>query len=168
MPGARLLRIANEYRMPSLEIICIAQREPSDFSDLPFTVKAETRLVSHRRPEPLFQSDFDGLHGCIYHVTDGQSPTCYDLLVRAWYDEQGNPSGGDENVEFREEYAGAVKRMLEELLRASPVGQVLFTTDYQFGPEDARRCGPLSFAEFAEPYNAGQVRMNTAYLITAA
>lgn len=60
-----------------------------------------------------------------------------------------------------------MKRMLEELLRASPVGQVLLTTDYQFGPGDARRRGPLSFAEFAELYNAGQVRMDTAYLITA-
>src|SRR5438132_9197480 len=105
--------------MPSLEIICIAQIEPSDFSNLPFTVKSEKKLISHRSPNPLFQSDFDRLHGFIYHVSDGQSPTCYGLLVRNWYGEQGNASDVDENVEFREEYAGAMNQMLEELLRYS-------------------------------------------------
>ena len=154
--------------MPSLEIICIGQQEPSDFSDLPFRVTADKELVSHRSPDPLFQSDFNGLRGCIYHVLDGSSPTCYDLLVRDWYDEHGNTNEADENVEFREEYAGAVKRMLEELLDSSPVGQVLFTTDYQFGPEEAQRFGPLTFAEFKGLYNAGEVRMNAAYLITAS
>jgi hypothetical protein len=153
--------------MPSLEIICISQREPGNFSDLPFRVQAEKKLVSHRSPKPLFQSDFDKLHGCIYHVSDGRTPTCYDLLVRDWYDEQGVDPAFEENVEFREEYSGAMMQMLEELLRSSPVGQILFTTDYQFGPEEARRYGPLSFAEFAGLYNAGQVRMNASYLITA-
>src|ERR1700750_1934075 len=146
--------------MPSLEIICIGQQEPSDFSDLPFRVKAGKELVSHRSPNPLSQSDFDRLEGCIYHVLDGSSPTCYDPLVRDWYGEHGNSNGADENVEFREEYSGAVKGMLEELLGSSPVGQVLFTTDYQFGPEEARRFGPLSFAEFRRLYNAGKVQMN--------
>jgi hypothetical protein len=58
--------------------------------------------------------------------------------------------------------------MLEELLNSSPVGQVLFTTDYQFGPEEAERFGPLLFAAFKQLYNAGKVRMNAAYLITAS
>jgi hypothetical protein len=90
--SVRLLCIAYDRHMPSLEIICIAQREPSDFSNLPFTVKAEKKLVSHRSPNPLFHSEFDRLHGFIYHVSDGQSPTCYSLLVRNWYDEQGDAS----------------------------------------------------------------------------
>src|SRR5207237_8518459 len=140
----------------------------SDFSSLPFKVRAEKELVSHHSTNSLFQSDFDRLRGYIYHVLDGSTLTCYELLVRDWYDEHGNSNGADENVEFREEYAGAVKRMLEELLNSSPVGQVLFTTDYQFGPEEAERFGPLLFAAFKQLYNAGKVRMNAAYLITAS
>ena len=154
--------------MPSLEIICIDQQEPTNFSNLPFRVKAEKELVSHRRPDPLFQLDFERLRGCIYHILDGSSPTCYDLLVRDWYDKQGNPNGADENVEFRDEFAQAMKQVLEQLLASSPIGQILFTTDYQFGPTEVQRHGPLSFAEFKELYNAGKVRMNAAYLITAS
>ena len=154
--------------MPSLEIICIDQQEPTDFPNLPFRVKAEKELVSHRRPDPLFQVDFDGMRGCIYHVLDGSSPTCYDLLVRDWYDKQGNSNGADENVEFREEFAEGMKQVLEKLLACSPVRQILFTTDYQFGPKEVQRYGPLSFAEFKELYKSGKVRINAAYLITAS
>ena len=164
--SVRLLRIREKF-MPSLEIICIDQQEPTDFPNLPFRVKAENVLVSHRRPDPLFQSDFNRLQGCIYHVLDKNSLTCYDLLVRDWHDEQGNPNDFDEKVEFREEYAEAMKQVLEQLLDSSPIGQILFTTDYQFGPMEAQRHGPLSFTIFKELYNAGKVRMNAAYLISA-
>lgn len=153
--------------MPSLEIICINQQEPSDFSQLPFTVKSKKELVSHRTPTALFQFDFDKLNGCIYHILDGEGSTCYDLLVRDWYDSEGNLNG-DENIEFRDEYAIAMKEMIKELLSSSPVGQILFTTDYQFGPEETQKFGPMLFAEFQELYSAGKVRMNASYLITAS
>lgn len=154
--------------MPSLEIICINQQKPSDFSQLPFIVEAEKELVSHRTPAPLFQLDFDKLSGCIYHLLDGNSPTCYDLLVRDWYDSEGNSNSRDDNVVFRDEYAAVLKRVLEELLSSSPVGQILFTTDYQFGPEVTQRFEPMPFVEFQELYNAGKVRMNASYLVTAS
>ncbi len=156
--------------MPSLEIICIGQSTPCDFSQLPFTVKAEKELVSHRLPNPLFQSDFGKSSGYIYHILDSCEPmcfTCYHLLKRDWYDEHGNDNGLDENIEFREEYEASMIQMLEELLLASPVSQILFTTDYQFGPEVAQRNEVISFATFKELYNAGKVRMNASYLISA-
>ena len=156
--------------MPSLEIICIGQSEPLDFSGLPFVVKADRELKSYRSPAPLFQPDFDRLTGCIYHVLDNCQPaccTCYELLVRDWYDEGGNSNGRDENIEFGDQYADGMKRLLEALLASSPSGQILFTTDYQFGPAEAERCGPMTFATFKDLYNAGEVRMNAAYLITA-
>lgn len=93
--------------------------------------------------------------------------TCYHLLKRDWYDEHGNDNGLDENIEFREEYEASMIQMLEELLLASPVSQILFTTDYQFGPEVAQRNEVISFATFKELYNAGKVRMNASYLISA-
>lgn len=156
--------------MPSLEIICIGQTEPLDFSDLPFVVKADRELKSHRAPQPLFQQDFDKLKGCIYHVLDNYHPgcgTCYELLVRNWYDEIGNSNGRDKNVEFRNEYSDGMKRLIEKLLEYSPIGQILFTTDYQFGPEEAQRFGPMTFDVFKDLYNVGRVRMNAAYLITS-
>ncbi|MBW4638338.1 MAG: hypothetical protein KME05_08890 [Gloeocapsa sp. UFS-A4-WI-NPMV-4B04] len=154
--------------MPSLEIICINQQEPSDFSQLPFIVEVEKELGSHRIPAPRFQLDFDKLSGCIYHLLDGNSPTCYDLLVWDWRDSEGNCNGRDESVVFKDEYAAALKGVLEKLLSSSPVGQILFTTDYQFGPEVTQRFEPMPFVEFQELYNAGKVRMNASYLVTAS
>jgi hypothetical protein len=54
--------------MPSIEIVCIGQLEPSDFIRLPFAVRSGSELKSDRRPKPLFQEDFDSLKGCIYHL----------------------------------------------------------------------------------------------------
>ena len=153
--------------MPSLEIICVNQSEPSDFSHLPFTVKAGRELISHRRPTPFFQDDFDKLKGCIYHLLDEGGVTAYDLLIRDWYNEDGNSNGLDDNVEFREEYASSVKIMLNQLLSSSPVQQILFTTDYQFGPKTVERHEPMSFAEFWQLHETGEVRMNASYIITA-
>ncbi|PSB15148.1 hypothetical protein C7B65_25145 [Phormidesmis priestleyi ULC007] len=151
--------------MPSLEIICIQQLEPTDFSHLPFRVEAETVLTSHRSPQPLFQGDFDKLQGCIYHLLDEKSVTAYNLLKRDWYRE-GDDS--DDNVEFKDEYLPLVKSLLKQLLAASPVGQILFTTDYQFGSDGAERYGSISFSEFWQMHNAGKVKMNASYLISAS
>ena len=151
--------------MPSLEIICIKQLEPTDFSHLPFRIEAETVLTSHRSPQPLFQADFDKLEGCIYHLLDEKSITAYNLPKRAWYRENDD---SDDNVEFKDEYSPLVKSLIEQLLAASPVGQILFTTDYQFGPNGAKRYRPISFSEFWQIHNAGKVRMNASYLISTS
>ncbi len=148
--------------MPSLEIICLNQLEPSNVSHLPFIVEAEAKLVSHRSPKPLFQADFDQLKGCIYHFLDG-GVTAYDLLKRDWYHGDDN---SDDNVEFIEEYAPSVKEFLQQLLAVSPVGQILFTTDYQFGPDSGEKYGPLSFDEFWKMHDAGKIKMNHSYLVT--
>src|SRR5262245_55372349 len=103
--------------MPSVEIICIGQPEPSDFSDLPFAVAAENRLKSHRSPEPLFQPDFDQLQGCIYHLGNPRlkkpdargAYTTSDLLIDWW-----------ELIHFKPRYVRHVQRLLRELLAASP------------------------------------------------
>ena len=152
--------------MPSLEFVCIGQDEPIKFSQLSFTVEAEKELVSHRRPQPLFQSDFDKLQGCIYHLLDERDVTAFDLFKRDWY---GNDSAGDEtdiNVEFRTEYVDCVKVLLRQLIMSSPTHQLLFTTDYQFGP-DEQRFEPISLAEFWEIHEAGKLCMNALYSINS-
>ena len=61
--------------MPSIEIVCVDQIEVSDFSHLPFAIKAMTTLKSDRSPRPLFQPDFDALKGCIYHLGNPELKT---------------------------------------------------------------------------------------------
>jgi hypothetical protein len=154
--------------MPSIEVICVNQLEPIYFIDLPFRVQAEKELIAHRSPYPLFQSDFDGLKGCIYHLLEEGGITAYELLERDWYDDDGNSNGLEDNLEFIEEVAPYVHSMLETLLKSSPVKQVLFTSDYQFGPKPAKRFAPIPFAKFWELHDIGKIRMNAAYWINAS
>jgi len=53
--------------MPSIEIISVQQKSPSDFGEMPFAVSVEKELVSHRSPS-LFQNDFNQMRGYIYHL----------------------------------------------------------------------------------------------------
>src|SRR5579864_4371248 len=79
---------AKEALVPSIEIICIGQLNAGGFSHLPFAVESGTELKSHRMPRPLFQEDFAGLKGCIYHLGNPDLKTrrknriffAYDLL----------------------------------------------------------------------------------------
>lgn len=132
---------------------------------MPFVVKSENKLVSDRWPSPIFKSDFDNLSGCMYHLRDG-GPTCFDLLKKDWYDQDGNKTESVENIKFKDEFAEHVKNLLQSLLIASPVGKILFTTDYQFGPKDVEKNGPITFIEFWTLHDSGNIRMNASYLIT--
>jgi hypothetical protein len=69
-------------------------------------------------------------------------------------------------VEFRDEYKDSIKLLLDGLLVSSKSGQILFTSDCQFGPEKAFRVGPVSISEFWDLHDAGKVRMNALYSIT--
>ncbi len=151
--------------MPSIELVAIDQEEPFNCSSLPFKVKVNSELVSHRCPSPLFQSDFDALEGHIYHLLDG-GVTAYDLLKRDWYDVDGNSNGMDENIEFRDEYKSSVVHFISELLESSGKHIVLFTSDYQFGPAVTQRYGQINVKKFWDLHDSGSLRMNTSYLIT--
>jgi hypothetical protein len=147
--------------MPSIEIICIGQAQPSDFSRLPFAVEAETQLRSHRGSSSLFQQDFDRVQGCIYHLgnpylKDPDAPGAYfasQLLVEWW-----------ERLEFQAEYIPSVNQLLEALLTASPGGRVLFTSDYQFGPRPRRRFVRWrTLDEFWTLHDTKRLHMNALY-----
>ncbi len=153
--------------MPSIEIISINQKEPTDCSSFPITVEIGGDLVSHRTPSPLFQSDFDELEGYIYHVLDGEGPTACNLLKQDWYDEEGNSNGLDENIEFIDEYKDSVKLLLDKLLHSSKTGEILFTSNYQFGPKKAIRVGPMSILDFWNLHDAGKLRINASYYVKA-
>ena len=149
--------------MPSIEIVCIGQSEVSDFNNLPFRLFAEDHLASHRSPHPLFQPEFDTLQGCIYHLCNpDRGYSAYDLLT---------PGPEEDDLErewwaciyFLPAFAPSVRMILAELLNASPVGKVVFTSDYQFGPKVRHYKRPLTLARFWELHNARKLHMNALY-----
>lgn len=142
--------------MPSVEIVCIGQPEPSIFEEMPFRIDAENKLISQRTPSPLFKSDFDALNGCIYHLIKQSRGACtaVDLLDEWW-----------EAIRFKPEYVPYVQQILASLLASSPEGRVLFTSDYQYGPDERRYKRPICVSKFWALHTAGNVRANALYML---
>jgi hypothetical protein len=144
--------------LPSVEIICVGQDKPSDFSELPLAVASENRLKSHRSPAPLFQVDFDRLQGCIYHLGSPRlrNPdasgvyTAGDLLTEWWH-----------IIHFKPEFVSYIRRILEDLLADSPEGRLLFTSDYQFGPSVYRYKRPIRLETFWKRHDTRRLRTNS-------
>jgi hypothetical protein len=155
--------------MPSIELICVEQREPSQLPALPFAIRAEPQLVSHRSPPSLFQRDFDQLRGCIYHLG---SPFCddfgykgaffaYELLSKRCRD-----SLPHRFLEFAPEFLPGIFDVLGVLLAASPVRLVLFTTDWQGGPMAARRYRQITERTFWQRHKNKKLHLNPLYPIS--
>ena len=151
--------------MPSIELICIDQGDPIDCSSYSFSVEASRELISDRVHSSTFQKDFRGLKGCIYRVHEGTGRTAYELLKRDWYDENGDDNGIDDNVEFTTEHESNFIDLVKSLIQASPIGEIIFTSDYQFGPDEFKRFGTVSISEFLTLYREKEVRMNSLYRV---
>jgi len=154
--------------MPSIEIVCIGQSEVSHFENLPFLVEAENRLVGHRKPINLFKPQFDALQGCIYHLLNPIESWDAYLLLDTSVERRENAPEPDEDsliglLRFLPEYAPAVYALLETLLEASPVGQILFTSDYQFGPDGRLYRKPFTLEQFWALHDADKLHLNALY-----
>lgn len=155
--------------MPSIELVCVGQEQPLQFQNLPFAVESEGRLISHRTPSPLFKTDFDALSGCIYHLgnpnlRDPTALSCYtalDLLKRERGSEWWNI------IDFDPEFVPSINDILERLIDASPIHRVLFTSDYQLGPDAKRYKRPLTLERFWQIYHAQALKMNALYPLRA-
>ena len=156
--------------MPSIEIVCIGQAHPVELGALSFAVVSGSQLVSHRSPHPRFQSDFDRLKGCIYHLGNPYLRTepehgpffAYELLSES--SRHGKPSF----LEFAADHRADVRTVLSVLLAASPAGQLLFTSDWQFGPAGSRHLAAVTLEEFWQLHEARALLLNAAYPITRA
>jgi hypothetical protein len=155
--------------MPSIEIVCIGQAEPLDCSDYPFAVEASQKLVSHRTPSPRFQSDFDAMSGVIYHLgnpdlklRDQGAYFAYELLS-----ESSRGAAPHSALEFGPEYTSAVFDLLAVLISESPQSELLFTSDWQFGPDHTLRLGRVSLAELRELHDSCALLLNAAYTVHA-
>ena len=154
--------------MPSIELICVQQHEPSLLPQLPFAVCSEAVLQSHRSPAPLFQSDFDQLRGCIYHLG---SPFCDEpdyegpFFAYELFSERCQDASPARFMEFAPEFVAGITSLLSLLLDASPVGLVIFTTDWQFGPHPARRYRQITERTFWQRHANRKLRLNALYPI---
>jgi hypothetical protein len=155
--------------MPSIEIVCIRQSKPIDCSNYPFAVDASPELVSHRAPAPRFQSDFDGVAGMIYHlgnpdlkVRERGFYVAYELLS-----ESSRSAEPPSALEFDPECVSAVFDLIAVLIRESPQSEVLFTSDWQFGPDHTLRLGRVSLAELRELHDSRALLLNALYTVHA-
>ncbi len=152
--------------MPSIEIVAIAQQCPSKVDDLPFAAMADFTLKSHRS-QSRFQGDFDRLSGIMYHLgnpglkTDhaGRRFFAYQLLSPASRKVESS------FLEFAAEYRAAAQMFFEELLHNSPVGKLVFTSDWQFGPEWIKYEPELSLSEFWRLHDSHLIQLNAFYSI---
>ena len=155
--------------MPSIEIVSVGQIEVSDFSHLPLAVKGGTTLKSDRSPHPLFGEDFDALKGCIYHLGNPDLKIRKEGLFFAaqLLSDRSVHASPSTFLEFRAEFVPAVSELLASLIRSSPVNQVLFTSDYQFGPKQPLRSSPVTLSEYWSLHDSRKLRLNGAYPIRA-
>ncbi len=150
--------------MPTIEIVCVGQIEPLDFSELPFAVLAENKLVSHRG---LFQSDFDKLQGCIYHLGNPDLRGDEDGMFWAYelINDAIQENADEDYLKFDDEFIPHVKTMIGKLLAASPHSQVTFSSDWQFGTEDVRRFEAISEQKFWQFHDSCELRFNALYVL---
>jgi hypothetical protein len=153
--------------MPSIEIACLGLDTPTHVAANGFSVEYEQGLKSHQL-RSRFQNDFNELAGCLYHIGH---PTLRDPR-------QGSPffahellSAASRNpfpptfLEFSSEHVAEVRAVLASVLAASPLGQALFTSDWEFGPEWAYRFGPLTLGEFWHLHESRTLYLNAAYTL---
>ena len=152
--------------MPSIEIACVGLRQNRKPPQTTFDIAFEVGLVSHRSPS-RFQSDFDQTAGSIYHLGNpGQNTgrsgafTAYELLS-----DECHAQDPPVFLEFAQSHVPSLKELLLWLLESSPDGLLLFTSDYQFGPDDVARFGPITADEFWMFHDSRRLRMNALYSI---
>ena len=57
--------------------------------------------------------------------------------------------------------------LLDALLAASPESELLFTSDWQFGPEHTLRMGVVTLAELGRLHDSAALLLNASYTIHA-
>lgn len=66
-----------------------------------------------------------------------------------------------------EETLKDLKDLINRIIDSSPCNEILFSTDYQFGPDESEDYGTISLADFFGLHSLGKLRWNTIYTIKA-
>ena len=153
--------------MPSIEIVAVGQSRPIEVDGFPFAVAADAKLKSHRSPQPRFQEDFDRVSGIMYHLgnpslkndSEGRCFFAYKLLS------EGSKKVEADFLEFAPEFRSAAETMLAELIAASPKEELIFTSDWQLGPDWTKRESAISLSEFWKLHDSRRLLLNALYPI---
>ena len=150
--------------MPSIEIACVGLERDRTPPPTSFDIAYEVCLTSHRVPS-RFQRDFDATAGTMYHLGNpGQNGarsgafTAYELLSDECLDQDPIIF-----LEFGQSHVQSLKALLPWLLESSPAGRLMFTSDYQFGPDAPAWFGPITLGEFWNLHDCHQLRVNALY-----
>jgi hypothetical protein len=157
----------NRLSMPSIEILAVGQIQPIGVDHLPFAVHVDAKRSSHRRPS-RFQHDFDQLTGILYHL--GNPSLKHDSKGRFYIASRlltvESKKLGAEFLEFVPEHRVGVESLLSDLVLQTPARQLVFTSDWQFGPDWVRREGPMTLEEFWHAHDSRQILLNALYPIS--
>ena len=126
-----------------------------------FAYIADTELRSHRG---IFQSLFDSLTGVMVHLA---SKSFEGEQGEGWWfaGEVMDWNSGDALV-FLPHAKLDVIDLIHQLLRASPEGRILFSTDNQ--SDDIRQvCGEVSLSDFLQLHDDHVLRYNSLWYIRA-
>lgn len=151
--------------MPSIEIISIGQKQATSFDNLPFALVSNTEIISDRDPS-RFQADFDTLSGVIYHLgnpdlinnSENRVFFAYELLSRDCQDKSTF-------LEFTSDYRSIIEVMLNTLLSESPPHRLVFTSDWQFGPEWTKHEPAMTLPQFWKAHDSQSLLLNALYPI---
>jgi hypothetical protein len=145
--------------MPTIEIISIGA---SSVPDLPrfdgFAFIAEPGAISHRG---LFQDELDKETGIIVHLGNKafegkEDGPWFAGALMEWDD--------NDSVVFESHRFPDVVDLLKSMLEVSPKDEVIFLTDYQFGPEKRTiNNEAITISEFIDFHQQKRLRYNTLY-----
>jgi len=111
----------------------------------------------------LFQTELDKHSGVIVHLANKD----FEGRTKGWWF-AGDIVSWDQidAFHFLAQPAKDIRRLMRLLLKASPIRQILFLTDYQGGPRRKRITRqPLTLAKFWALQANGTIRYNTLYRI---
>jgi len=146
--------------MPTIEIIAVdCPKVPSLPRFRGFAYIAEDKLCSHRA---LFQDILDKHTGVIVHLANKD----FEGTDGCWF--AGALMNWDHArvLRFLKQPARDARRLLKLMLMASPTGEVLFLSDYQFGPSRKKmERKVLTLDGFWTMHDAGGIKYNALYRI---
>jgi hypothetical protein len=154
--------------MPSIEIAALGLATPLAPPPTSFSVAYDAGLKSHRLPS-RFQPDFDRMSGSLYHLGNpGLSGREGAFFASDLLSLEARGADPPSFLEFAQPHVASVHALLDWLLRNSPDGNLLFTSDWQFGPEGTQRLGPVSLMAFWKLHDSRRLMLNAAYPVGSA
>ena len=170
--------------MPTVELVSIDCSVVPEFPCFPsFALSSDDRLESHRG---LFQPEFDRVSGVMVHIAD---KSCESDSAVSWsagslvdwdegeiviptYESEGEQAdaghrqGEDQLDRFKFEalVLDNLRTLIAILFESSPVGEVWFTTDVQFGPSKKTQM-TTTLDEFLYQHICSELRWHCLYRI---